>query len=366
MSRIKKFVKCSLMLVAGSIVLLAGFGWWFMSLLSTPNSSSENLKDVFPSSLPYLTDNPVQNRGKILAVVTSTESFPTTGKKTGYELTELAQAYYVFVANGFDVDIASTRGGEPQMVLDDEDMTEYDYAFLKDTLAMRKAKGTIAMENVLLEEYEAIYFVGGKGAMFDFPDHKSIQKAVKIYHEQGKIIGAVCHGPAALVNVKLTDGTPYLKGRKVSSFTNREELFLIKEAQVIFPFMLQDKLIENGALYSEGAMYLENVISDGTLVTGQNPWSTWVVAETMVTRLGYELKKREKTAAENAVLILNAYEKRGYGKAKQMIEELSSGEKQVISRDLIAMHALVAAMQWEISKGFEIIGLLRHVKTTSK
>lgn len=365
MSRIKKFVKWSLILVAGSIVLLAGFGWWFMSLLSSPNPSSDNLKNVLPSSLPYLADNPVQKRGKILAVVTSTSSFESTGKKTGYELTELAQAYYVFVANGFEVDIASPQGGEPRMVVDDEDMTVYDYAFLNDTLALRKVKGTIAMNSVLIEEYEAIYFVGGKGAMFDFPDNKAIQQAIKTSHEQEKVIGAVCHGPAALVNVKLTDGTPFLKGRKVSSFTNREELFLNKDARDLFPFLLQDKLIENGALFSEGAMYLENVIIDGTLVTGQNPWSTWALAEAMVQQLGYEPKKRQKTAAENAVMILNAYENIGYENAKHVIEELNGGEKQLISRDLMAMHVLVAAMQGEILKGFGIIRLLRHAKSTS-
>lgn len=363
MSRIKKFAKWSLMILAGSIVALAGFGWWFMSLLSASNSS-ENIKDTLPSSLPYLTDHPVQKRGKILAVVTSIASFPTTGKITGYELTELAQAYYVFVANGFEVDIASTMGGEPRMVIDEEDMTEYDYAFLNDSLAMLKVKGTISMENVLLNDYEAIYFVGGKGAMFDFPDNKSIQEAVKTYHEQGKIIGAVCHGPAALVHVKLADGTFYLRDRKVSSFTNNEELFLIEDAPEIFPFMLQDKLTANGARYSEGAMYLENVVVDGNLVTGQNPWSTWTLAEAMVKQLGYEPKQREKTAAENAVLILKTYEISGYKNAKRVIEELNTGENKVISRDLIAMHALVAGMQWKISKGFGILGLLRHIKAT--
>lgn len=363
MSRIKKIVKWSLIVVGISIVLLVGFGWWFMSLLPPPNPLSENLKTALPTSLPYLIDNPVQKRGKILAVVTSTASFERTGKKTGYELTELSQAYYVFVANGFDVDIASPLGGEPPMVRDDEDMGVYDYAFLNDTLAQRKLKGTIAMDSVQIEEYEGIYFVGGKGTMFDFPDNEAIQRAIKICYEQGKVIGAVCHGPAAFVNVKLTDGTYFLKGRKVCSFTNREELFLIKDAREVFPFLLQDKLIEQGALFTEGTMYLENVSIDETLVTGQNPWSTWAIAEAMVKQLGYEPKERQKTAAENAVMILNVYEKNGYANAKHLIEELNTGEKKLISMNLIAMHALVAAMQGEISKGFGITGLLRHANS---
>lgn len=364
MSRIKKFLKWSLIVVAGLVVLLAGIGWWFMSLLAPPNPSSD-LQNVLPNSLPYLTDNPVLKRGKILAVVTSTGTFESTGKITGYELTELSQAYYVFEANGFEVDIASPQGGEPPMVLDDEDMGAYDYAFLNDTLAQRKVKSTIVMDSVQIEEYEAIYFVGGKGAMFDFPGSKAIQQAIKTSHEKGKVIGAVCHGPAALVNVKLNDGTLFLKGRKVSSFTNSEELFLIRDARELFPFLLQDKLIENGALFSEGAMYLENVNSDGNLITGQNPWSTWGVAEAMINQLGYEPKKRQKTDAENAVFVLNAYENKGYNYAKQVIEELNLGEKQLISRNLIAMHAVVAAMQGDVLKGFGIIGLLRHANSFS-
>src|SRR5690606_15976972 len=134
---------------------------------------------------------------------------------------------------------------------------------------------------------------------------------------------------------------------------------LIKDAREIFPFLLQDKLAESGATFSEGPMYLENVVTDGTLVTGQNPWSTWATAEAMVRQLGYEPKKREKSAAENTVSVLNVYEKDGYAKAKLVIDEFNKDEIQEIDRHLLAMHVLVAAMQWEISRGLEIIGLLR-------
>jgi len=360
MSKVQKLLKCSLIVVTAFLVLLAGFGWWFMSLLSPPDPSAENIKAVLPSSLPYLNEKPSQIRGKILAVVTSTDSIGSSGKRTGYELTELAQGYSVFVANGFEVDIASPLGGEPPMVLDEEDIGVYDYAFLNDPFAQRKLKETLVMDSVRIENYEAIYFVGGKGAMFDFPDNQAIQRSIGTLVELGKVIGAVCHGPAALVNVKLTDGSSFLKGKQVSSFTNREELFLIKDARDLFPFLLQDKLAESGASFSEGPMYLENVVIDGTLVTGQNPWSTWTTAEAMVKQLGYEPKKREKSAAENAVSILNAYEKDGYAKAKQLIGDLNDHEKRLIDRHLLAMHVLVAAMQWEISKGVELIGLLRY------
>lgn len=365
MSRFKKFVKWSLITLAGLLVLIAGFGWWLMSLLPSPNPSLESQKNTLPSSLPYLTENPVQNRGKILAVVTSTGSFANTNKKTGYELSELSQAYYVFLANGFEVDIASPLGGEPPMVLDEEDMEAYDYAFLNDPQAQAKLKATILMDSVRLEDYEGIYFVGGKGVMFDFPEEKSIQEAVKYFHTAGKVIAAVCHGPAALVNVNLEDGTPFLKGRKVCSFTNQEELFLIKDARALFPFLLQDKLIEKGAEFTEGGLYLENVVLDGNLITGQNPWSTWSTAEAMITQLGYEPKMRKKTASENAVMVLNTYKQQGYEDAKRLVNTLSSDGDREISRNLIAMHALVAAMQGELTRSFGIIGLLRYTKSLS-
>ncbi len=360
MSKVKKLLKWSLIAATTFLVLLAGFGWWFMSLLSPPNPSTESMRGVLPSSLPYLNEKPSQIRGKILAVVTSTDSIGSSGKRTGYELTELAQGYSVFVANGFEVDIASPLGGEPPMIRDEEDMGVYDYAFLNDPIAQRKLKVTLVMDSVRIEDYEAIYFVGGKGAMFDFPDHPTIQRFIKTLHERGKVIGAVCHGPAAMVNVRLSDGTPFLKGRQVCSFTNREELFLIQDARELFPFLLQDKLIEKGAAFSEGPMYLENVVIDGTLVTGQNPWSSWATAEAMVRQLGYEPKKREKSAAENTVSVLNVYEKEGYAKAKLLIKKFNKGEIQGIDRNLLAMHVLVAAMQWKISRGLEIIGLLRY------
>lgn len=360
MSSVKKLLKWSLIAVTVSLVFLAGFGWWFMSLLSPSNSSAEDIKAVLPGSLPYLNEKPIQTRGKILAVVTSTDSIGRSGKRTGYELTELSQGYSVFVANGFEVDIASPMGGEPPMVLDEEDMGVYDYAFLNDPMAQRKLKETLLMDRVRIEEYEAIYFVGGKGAMFDFPDNQAIQQSIRTLVELDKVIGAVCHGPAAFVNVKLADGTPFLKDKQVCSFTNREELFLIKNARELFPFLLEDKLVENGASFFEGPIYLENVVIDGNLVTGQNPWSTWATAEAMVKQLGYEPKMREKSEAENAVSILNVYEKEGYAKAKLLIEELNEGGKQVIDRNLLAIHVLVAAMQWEIYRGVELIGLLRY------
>ena len=341
MSRRKKIIIWSL----SSIVFIIGavllFGYWFISLLPTPELSREELKKSTPDDLVYLTENIIPNRGKILAVVTSTDVMGTSGKTTGYELTELARAYYVFEANGFSVDIASPLGGQPPVVIDGDDMKAFDFAFLNDSLAQNKVKHSIAVAEVDPQEYEAVYFVGGKGAMWDFPENEYIQDIITNLYSRGKVIGAVCHGPAALVNVKLNDGSFLLADKAVSSFTNNEELLLIAEARTIFPFLLQDKLSENGAMFNEGPLYLNKVSLADNLVTGQNPWSTWAVAEGVIGQLGYEPKPRVKTPEENSIAILGVYETEGYEATQVLIASYCTQEPRSVDRELLAVHSLL-------------------------
>jgi len=360
MSRLKKILKWLLISVLGLAITLFAFGYWFMSLIPKPDKSLDPTQAV-ATSLPYLSEDIIPTRGKVLAVVTSTDLMGTSGKKTGYELTELSRAYYLFSANGFEVDIASPQGGKPPVIIDDEDMGAYDFAFLNDTYAQAKANNTLSMSQVDPNEYEAIYFVGGKGAMYDFPDNPYIQSIVSEYYQSGKVVGAVCHGPAALVNVTLNSGEQLLKGKSVSSFTNKEELFLIPDAETIFPFLLEDQLVENGANFIEGKLYLENVVHDQNIITGQNPWSTWKLAETMIREMGYEPKKREITGEENAVKVLEKYEELGYKSARMMISEMTDSHLEM-NRILIAKHSILAAMQWKIGKTVQLIRLLSYAK----
>ena len=148
--------------------------------------------------------------------------------------------------------------------------------------------------------------------MFDFPDNPYIQNLVQQFYESGKTVGAVCHGPASLINVTLSDGTPLLADKSVSGFTNEEELFLIPDAEELFPFLLQDKMTSQGAQFDAGTMYLKNVVKDGKLITGQNPWSTWELAEQMIKSLGYEPKPRIRTSEETSIEILIQYELEGW------------------------------------------------------
>jgi len=352
-------LKWALLILTSLIIVLFFFGWWFMSLIP---SADKDVTESQISDLAYLTDNVQPFRGKILAVVTSADTMGESGKATGYELTELARAYYVFQANGFEVDVASPKGGKPAVIIDDEDMGAYDFAFLNDSIAQYKTGHTIPIEKVIAADYEAVFFVGGKGAMFDFPENKHIQSIIQTLYETDKVIGAVCHGPAALVNVRLDNGRPLLENKIVSGFTNEEELLLIPEAKTIFPFLLQDKLIEQGGRFEKGTMYLEQISHDKNLVTGQNPWSTWKLAETMVKQIGYTPKYRELTAEENAVQILQMYEKQGSQKAKELIDEMYKAKNKPIARILIAKHSVIAAMKGEPGRFFAILGLTSHAK----
>ncbi|MEM0938566.1 MAG: type 1 glutamine amidotransferase domain-containing protein [Bacteroidota bacterium] len=360
MTRFKNMLKWSLISILGLTIMLFAFGYWFMSLISKADADLDPSKAV-AASLPYLSENIIPNRGKILAVVTSTDQMGMSGKKTGYELTELSRAYYVFTANGFKVDIASPQGSQPPVIIDDEDMSIYDFAFLNDPVAQEKTRNTLLLSQVDPTIYKAVYFVGGKGAMYDFPDNPYIQSIVRDYYQSGKVVGAVCHGPAAMVNVTLDDGSHLLKGKSVSSFTNSEELFLIPDAKKIFPFLLEAQLVKNGANFIEGSMYLENVIQDQNIITGQNPWSTWKLAETMIRQMGYEPKERIITAEENAIKVLENYEEQGYQSTRALVSEMANSQLEM-NRTLIAKHSIVAAMQWKISKSFQLIRLLKHAK----
>lgn len=338
---------------------LYGAQAWVKSLLPE-KAHFEQLKQTKRQDISYLTDNLVDNRGKILAVVTSVNVMGE-GKKTGYELTELARAYWVFVANGFDVDIASPKGGKPPVVIDGEDMGAYDYAFLNDQAIQQKLSQTLMIADVNPEAYEAVYFVGGKGTMFDFPNDTNIQRIAKTLYQNNKVVSAVCHGPAALVNVQLDNGEMLIADKRISGFTNEEELFLIPNAEEIFPFLLQDKLTAQGAHFQPGIKYLEKVVHDGKLITGQNPWSVWTLAEKVVKEIGYTPKPRVKTPEEFSIELLLAYEKQGVDVAKSLLQ--NNPEKY--QRILILMHSVLAFMQWEIGKGIDLLLIANELKSLS-
>lgn len=168
--------------VVGVVAVTGGFVAWLFSLVD--HTVAPDLQTKVPDDLPYYQQRVQQDRGNILIVLTSETTMGDTGKRTGYEHTELSRAYYVFTVNGFEVDIASPLGGEPNGIIDDEDMGALDYAFLNDAEAMAKVRNTLPLASVAGETYEAIFFVGGKGTMWDFPDNPDIHRLVRHFADQ--------------------------------------------------------------------------------------------------------------------------------------------------------------------------------------
>ena len=345
---LRKILKVTGGLVA-VLVLLAGLAYAHVRSLRLDEQPQANRK-ALPADIAFLREG-VAARGRVLAVVTSVEAIG--GKPAGYELTELARAYYVFKANGFEVDIASPKGGKPSMRIDQDDMQDVDYAFLNDPEAQRKAQSTMPLAQVDPGRYRAVFFVGGKGTMADFPGNPDIQRIVAAIAPQG-VIGAVCHGPAALLDVKV-DGKSLIAGKRMTGFTNEEELFLIPEARKRFGFLLEERAREAGARFEAGTQYLANTVVDGRLVTGQNPWSTWATAEAVVQALGHVPVRREATAEEMTVRALQAYRDDGMEAARHKLAEAPRFDKM-----LLVMHSVIAAMQWRIG---DAINLQRLAKT---
>ena len=214
---------------------------------------------------------------KILLIVTSHEKLGETGERTGFWLEELAAPYREFVNAGATVDIASPRGGRPPTDPKSESTKNEAVAwFLADPEATAKLDKTIPIREVA-PNYDAYFVVGGHGAMWDLAESADLQDLLVRAFQNGHVVAAVCHGPGALVNVKLASGDPLVKGRRVAGFSNEEEdaVGLTK----VVPFSLETRLRELGGLYEQGPMWAPFAVRDGKLITGQNPSSSTLVAQ---------------------------------------------------------------------------------------
>jgi len=219
----------------------------------------------------------------VLLVMTSHDKLGDTGKPTGFFLGELTHPLEVFEKAGLSFELASINGGEPPVDgLDLEDPVNARY--WNDKSFREKLSQTKKLSELDPSKYAAVFFVGGHGTMWDFPDDAAVQRFARELFEAGSPVGAVCHGPAALVNVKLSDGTYLVAGKEVSSFTNSEEEKVGLTKAV--PFLLASKFEERGARHLPAADFAKQVVASGNLVTGQNPASAAGVADKMVELLG--------------------------------------------------------------------------------
>ena len=253
----------------------------------------------------------VRAADKVLIVV-SGEGRDAGKTRPGYEFDELSQAWLIFKANGLAVEVASPQGGAVEA--DKYDPEEpFNAALLADAAAMSKLADTRAIAQLRPADYAAIYVVGGKGAMFDLPSSAPLQRLIATAWQNGAVVAAVCHGPAALAGVTLADGSSIVAGRRLTGFTNEEEVLFGKKWSAQYPWLLEDTLRSRGAQWSEAPLMMPHVVVDGRLVTGQNPYSTVGVAEAIVRGLGRTPVPRTPGRDERAM---------------QLVEQLRGGDVQ--------------------------------------
>jgi putative intracellular protease/amidase len=219
---------------------------------------------------------------RILLAMTSHDKKGDTGEPTGAYLSEVSHPYRVFSDAGYEIDFASVRGGKvPLDGVDRKDAT--NAAFLDDPRIMAKLDASIPSSKVDASRYDAIFFAGGHGAMWDLPVDAAFASVTAKIYESGGVVAAVCHGPAALVDVKLSNGAYLVANKSVSGFTDEEER-AVKLDKVV-PFLLEDRLKSRGGRFVGGPMWAKQVSVDDRLVTGQNPASASGVAEAVVVLL---------------------------------------------------------------------------------
>ena len=220
---------------------------------------------------------------KALVVLTSHTELGTTGRGTGFYYDEMAAPYWALSDAGFNVDIASVKGGEaspdPKTLVEPDKRPPMVARFMEDKEAMEKLCKTIKAEEIDGTSYQCIFLAGGHGTMWDF-DTDTIGKIVSDAWAASAVVGAVCHGPSGLLQAKRPDGEPLVKGLKLNSFTDSET------AQIglvgIEPFLLESRLRELGAKFECSDNFTSHAVRDGRLVTGQNPQSTSAISKLLI------------------------------------------------------------------------------------
>ena len=225
--------------------------------------------------------NSMKNEKSVLLVVTNHKKLGTTGKMTGYYLPEVTHPYYKFVEAGLKVTFASPKGGKAPMDPKSLDLKDpYNKKFYENKELMKQLDNTIALKDVDPSDYGAIVFAGGHGTMWDFTNSKDLNNVAENIYSNGGVVAAVCHGPAALVNLKGKNGKPLISGVKVTGFTNEEEEIVKLTNQM--PFLLETDLKKAGAVFEEAKPWQEKVVVDKRIVTGQNPASASKLGEEVV------------------------------------------------------------------------------------
>lgn len=231
----------------------------------------------------------------ILVVLTSHDTLGDTGRKTGFWLEELAAPYWRFIDAGARVTLASPKGGQPPLDPksdDPEAQSEDTRRFRNDQDAMRALANTRRLADVAIADHDAVFYPGGHGPLWDLADDQDSVSLIQAALSTGKPVAAVCHGPAVLRDVRGSDGSPLVRGREVTGFSNSEEAAagLVK----VVPFLVEDMLKERGGRYSRAPDWQSHAVTDGLLVTGQNPASSAAAADALLSLMP-NLKRRTAT-----------------------------------------------------------------------
>lgn len=223
---------------------------------------------------------------KILMVLTSHDQLGDTGSKTGFWLEEYAAPYYAFKDAGADITVASPLGGQPPLdpKSDDEaSQTDATRRFKADAAAQAVLASTVLLKDVKAADFDAVFYPGGHGPLWDLAEDTNSIALIETMLKAGKPVAAVCHAPAVLRHPKGADGQSVVKGKKVTGFTNSEEEAVGLTS--IVPFLVEDMLTKNGGAYSKGADWQPYVLTDGLLITGQNPASSEPAAHALLAAL---------------------------------------------------------------------------------
>lgn len=222
----------------------------------------------------------------ILFVLTSNDSLGSTGHKTGFWIEEFAAPYYLLTDKGHNVTLASPKGGQPPIDPNsaaENAATSSTNRFDKDEATKKKLANTLKLENVNQNDFDAVFYPGGHGVLWDLVEDKKSIALIESFYNEGKPVAFVCHAPAVLKNVKGKDGKPLVNNKKVTGFTNEEEAAV--QLTDVVPFLLEEMLKENGGVYSKIGDWQPYAVEDGLLITGQNPASSEKVAELLAKKL---------------------------------------------------------------------------------
>ncbi|WP_020182060.1 type 1 glutamine amidotransferase domain-containing protein [Methylotenera sp. 1P/1] len=220
---------------------------------------------------------------KILIVLTSHDQLGSTGRKTGFWLEELAAPYYVFKDAGAELVLTSPLGGQPPLDPKSNEpdfQTEATHRFEADAAANAALANTIRLDTINQADYDAVFYPGGHGPLWDLAEDKSSIQLISSVLASHKPVALVCHAPGVLRHIKNADGTPLVKGKKVTGFKNSEEAAV--GLLEIVPFLVEDELISKGGQYSSASDWASYVVQDGNLITGQNPASSAEAAKQLL------------------------------------------------------------------------------------